>query len=475
MRTIEPRELVSPGRCIVRGKRLARTAALIGLLLVVALISGVAPAAHGTLQPVTAWTRYHANPSNNALVADPNHTAVSWRSPVEPDNMRAVSIVGNTVYAIGVGKAHGVYAFTRATGRPIWTAHLDNVVMTQAIVADGRIFVGTGNNYLRQAPVRDYRTVLRGTGFNSIDALDAATGKLVWRLPLQGEAMPTPVYRDGVLYWVTGGRRFLAVDAPTGRIKWSLSIPSYMSMSSIAEDGNLLIFGGAHPYAEYAVDLTTHRIAWQHTFTTFKGLPVTGAIDDCSPAVYQHMVFCTGTASAIPTPNGGDAVLQFAWALDTHTGRLLWEYDQGTGKLPNNFAAGVPMAVGGVVYVESPGNKGLQALDARTGRLLWRTTLDATDSSSAILDGSNLFIGDNKGTLYELDAHNGRLLHRMRLGGGVSNLGMVLDSGTLYVPNALGNVVDAIPESALTGASSLDIPSPHGIVVARCTNPTSCG
>ncbi len=448
---------------------------LLAIALLTVPIAGTTAARGAAQQPLTAWTRYHAYPSNNALVTAPAQGTVSWRSRVMPDNMRAVSVVGDRVYAIGVGTAHGVYALNRATGALVWTSRLDNVVMSQAIVVGGRVFVGTGNNYLRQDPVRDYRTVLRGTGFNSIYALDAARGTILWRLHLQGEAMPTPVYRSGVLYWVTGGRRFLAIDAASGRIKWALALPSYMSMSSIAEDGNLLIFGGAHPYAEYAVDLSTHRLAWQHAFATYRGIPVTGAIDDCSPAVYAHMVFCTGTASAQPLPNGGDPIQQFAWALATATGRLLWEDDQGAGRLPNNFAAGVPIAVGGTVYIESPGNRGLQALDARTGRPLWHTTLDATDSSSPILDGTKLLIGDNKGTLYELDARSGRLLHRMRLGGGVSNLGMVLADGTLYVPNALGNVVDAIPEATLTGAAHLDVPAPRGPVAVQCHTPGGCG
>ncbi len=451
-------------------------ALLVVILQPVALsVHGSATAAAGSPAPVTAWTRYHYDPSNNALIAEPHRAAVSWRSPVVQDKIRAVSIVGETVYAIGAGKAHAVYALNRTTGKPLWMTPLDNVIMSQAIVAGGRVFVGTGNNYMRAAPAPDYRTVMRGTGFNSIYALDAASGRIVWRLLLQGEAMPTPIYRDGVLYWVTGDRRFLAIDAASGRIAWSLQIPSYMSMASIAEDGNLLIFGGAHPYAEYAVDLTTRRVAWRHQFSTFKGLPVTGAIDDCSPAAYQHTVFCTGTASANPTPNGGDPIRQFAWALDTRSGSLLWAYDQGAGKLPNNFAAGVPIAIGGVVYVESPGNKGLQALDAGTGRLLWQATLKAADSSSSVLDGANVFIGDNAGTLYEFDARSGRLLHRMLLGGGVSNLGMVLDSGTLYVPNALGGVVDAIPERVLDAAPTLEVSQPQGVAVSQCSKPADCG
>jgi len=462
---------------IVQGLGRRLSLALLVVMLQPAALSfhADAVAAANSTGQAAAWTRYHYDPSNNALISEPHRAAVSWRSPVVQDKIRAVSIVGETVYAIGAGKAHAVYALDRTTGKPLWTTPLDNVIMSQAIVAGGRVFVGTGNNYMRAAPAPDYRTVVRGTDFNSIYALDAASGRIVWRLPLQGEAMPTPIYRDGVLYWVTGDRRFLVIDAASGRIAWSLQIPSYMSMASIAEDGNLLIFGGAHPYAEYAVDLTTRRVVWQHQFATFKGLPVTGAIDDCSPAVYQHTVFCTGTASANPTPNGGAAIRQFAWALDTRGGSLLWVYDQGAGKLPNNFAAGVPIAAGGVVYLESPGNKGLQALDTRTGQLLWPATLKATDSSSPVLDGASLFIGDNAGTLYEFNARNGRLLHRMLLGGGVSNLGMALDSGTLYVPNALGGVVDAIPERVLDAAPTLEVAPPQGVVTSQCGKPADCG
>src|SRR5690348_10302912 len=167
-------------------------APLLTVALVAVPIAATMAATRVAQPPLTAWTRYHAYPSNNALVTAPARGVVSWRSRVMPDNMRAVSVVGDRVYAIGVGKAHGVYALNRATGALVWMRRLDNVVMSQAIVVGGRVFVGTGNNYLRQDPVRNYRTVLRGTGFNSIDALDAASGRILWRLPLQGEAMPTP-------------------------------------------------------------------------------------------------------------------------------------------------------------------------------------------------------------------------------------------------------------------------------------------
>lgn len=417
--------------------------------------------------PAPAWLSYHNDAGNNAVFAEPSHAPVSWRSPALHDSLIGVSVVGDTAYAVGVGKTHGVYALNRANGRLLWSQKLDNQVMSQPIVARGRIFVGTGNAYFREYPVLHWSTVVRGTESNSIYALDAASGAVLWRLSLPGEAMPTPVYRNGVLYWVTGDRHFLAIDAASGRIAWSLTLPSYMSMSSPVQDGNLLIFGGAHPYAEYAIDIVHHRVAWQHRFTKFAGWPVTGAVDDCSAALYDQMVFCTATTSTAAVPPAGAQIHGFAWALDAQTGRLLWQYDAGMGKLPPFFAAGVPAVANGVVYLESPGSPRIQALDARTGRLLWSARLAAPGSSAPLIDGNLLLRADDKGTLYAFDARNGTLLHRMHLGGVIHNIGLVLDGGTLYVPNKAAGVVDAIPESALSSATTLDVAPPHGPVVVK--------
>src|SRR5439155_26419178 len=95
-----------------------------------------------------------------------------------------LSVVGARVYAVGAGAAHAVYAFNRANGQLLWTRVLDHIVMTQPLVAGNRIVVGSGNNYMRANPVRDWRTVIRGTGSNAIYALDAATGAVLWRRPV---------------------------------------------------------------------------------------------------------------------------------------------------------------------------------------------------------------------------------------------------------------------------------------------------
>lgn len=421
-----------------------------------------------------SWLSYHGDPSNNALFAPWSTPAASWRSASVQDEMFAGSVVGDTVYAAGAGQTHAVYAINRANGQIRWAQIVNNLVMTQPIVVAGRVFVGTGNNYMREAPVTNWTHVSRGSGVNAVYSLNAATGQVIWSRPVVGEAMPTPIFVGGILYVATGDRHLLALSAETGAILWLLALPSYVSMSSPVQDGSLLLFGGAHPYAEYAVDIRTRRVVWQHIFTPVDGQAVTGAIDDCSGAVAHHVIYCTGTTSITAHPRGGTPVRQFAWALDTRTGAVLWLKDEGAGVLPNFFSAGVPTVLGGVVYIPTPANKGLDARGAGNGLLHWHLRLDGKSRSAPVVIRDHIYTSDDMGTVYDIKRAGGVLLHRLHLGGGVSNIGLTLSNGVLYVPNALGGVVDAVPVRLFSRTKTLDVASPFPPVSLQ-VGTSSCG
>lgn len=451
--------LGSVGSDRVAGRRTTRWRAGPFLALCVCLCALALPPLRvqaATLQPST-WTRYHFEPGNNALVTQSGVAPVSWRSADLAQQVYTVSVVGNRVYGDGIKGKDSAFALDRSTGKLLWNTPVDNWAMSQPLVVDNRVFIGSGNQtFFWHGDVQYF-----GTGSNSIYAMDAATGKVIWRLRLEGEAMPTPVYTGGVLYWVTGDRRFLAIDPANGHIIWQLALPSFMSMSSPAQYGDLLIFGGARTYNEFAVNIKSRRLAWQYKWGTWKGLPITNGVDDCPPAVANGLVFCNGSASVDPARPPGGLIKQFAWAIDAQTGKLRWQYDQGDGHRTKFNAGGVPTAVGNIVYVEAPGSKGLQALDQRTGKLIWKATLGASNRSGAVVDGSSLYISDDAGTLYQFDARTGKLLHRMKNGGGMSTIGIVLVGGTLFIPSKAG-VVEAIPTRTFTQAAKVDIASLHG-------------
>ena len=92
---------------------------------------------------------------------------------------------------------------------------------------------------------------------------------------------------------VTGDRAVYAIDAQTGKLRWKLVIPSYDSVSSPIIQGNLIYFGGAHPYRVYAVNIDTHRIAWQTDLPHVIGASSTPMRRPwCSPATARKIPFC---------------------------------------------------------------------------------------------------------------------------------------------------------------------------------------
>jgi outer membrane protein assembly factor BamB len=397
-------------------------------------------------RPLTAvgppvWTKYALGNGNNPVyeAASVRGWAVTWSTRV-PEPLQQASVAGGVVYATGDGMAPGdghVYAFDAATGSLLWKTRLDNMSMTTPLVADGLVFVGTGNQYFR--PDQYPRTlrlknvdIVRGRGPNSVYALSAATGRVRWRFPTPGEDMPTFVYRDGVVYVANGNGRVYALAAKTGRLLWSVPIGSYVSMSSPAMAGHLLFVSGAHPYRLYAVDTRVGRVVWSR--------PVPGVFagsDDSSLAVVHDQIFLEGT--------GGTH--RRAWtkvfAFDTR-GNLLWTRKIATGPLPDDIEVGSPVAVAGTVYAGSPLNGEEVALSARTGRIRWRfTAAGPIATSAAVVDGV-VYVGDATGTLYALDGRSGALVAARQLGGRLAADYPIIVGATLYEPDENGVLV-ALP------------------------------
>ncbi len=105
------------------------------------------------------------------------------------------------------------------------------------------------------------------------------------------------------------------------------------------------------------------------------------------------------------------------YAFERSSGLLLWRYKLG-------YQVGSSPAVvpgWGVVFSaheESPDGGGfVVSLDARTGQEIWRTHTDAHPHSSVAVDVERrrVFVGDNLGNLYALDAVHGGYEWRQRL------------------------------------------------------------
>ena len=130
-------------------------------------------------------------------------------------------------------------------------------------------------------------------------------------------------------------------------------------------------------------------------------------------------------------------------AVAAATGRVLWHRQLG------RCIAASPALAGGVVYValmnalpcadperSSPGY--LQALDARTGRPLWRFRAGVTESSPLVV-GRLVYFGSWDGRIYAVDVRTHRPRWTYATGGEVKG-GVAFSQGTVYAGSYDGHV-----------------------------------
>lgn len=147
-------------------------------------------------------------------------------------------------------------------------------------------------------------------------ALDARSGVLKWELDLQEEPF-RPVYRDGTLYLTTRGDRgggalgaghAVALDAATGRVLWKFPLPDAADASWIGGSVGLAgvtatqVIVPSRNGRVYALDRMTGALQWERR----------------GRGPYDRGVLLNSIVVV-----GGDAL--YVEALDLSSGKLVWE------------------------------------------------------------------------------------------------------------------------------------------------------
>jgi outer membrane protein assembly factor BamB len=151
------------------------------------------------------------------------------------------------------------------------------------------------------------------------------------------------------------------------------------------------------------------------------------ALLEFPPVIYGHSLFLIDDNAS-------------AKAIDTRTGRKLWERKLGTLAAASP-ALGVPQ---GLIFVpvlaiagHSPGNGQIVALSVKTGRVAWSRHVGAGTESSPLAWGDSLYFGDQAGTVYSVRARDGHLNWTYQASGAVKG-GPAFANGVLYFGDYAG-------------------------------------
>ncbi|WP_258110159.1 PQQ-binding-like beta-propeller repeat protein [Alicyclobacillus sp. SP_1] len=370
----------------------------------------------------------------------------NWIYTLKGESHGGGSIVDGT-YFIG-DNSGDVTAIQVTTGKARWVTHVaDNNIMTVPLVYQGRVFVGVGNNQFQPGHL------IRGTGVNEIVALSEKTGRILWTVKTSGEDMPTFIVHQNVLYALGGDGVLRALRPSSGQVLWTLSLGGVDSMSSPVIVHHLLFAGMSSPYRTVAVNLETHRLAFQTPFPK-----AVAAVDDASIVygdgkVYQQWVERKAGSKTEYRQN--------LTAINATNGHVVWTYYEpyGVKQTPQDYEAAAPVYNKGILYFGSSFHKQLYAISASNGQLLWNYQLSSAANETPVLTTNNVLIGDVQGNLYALDQLTGFPIGMKSYQGQIFlNADPVYCNGVLFVPMASRSAsgspqayVRAIPLSRFSG------------------------
>jgi outer membrane protein assembly factor BamB len=282
----------------------------------------------------------------------------------------------------------------------------------------------------------------------------AATGWRPWRFRMSNDVWGTPSVADDLVYVTsfevhaldvaTGRRRFKTRD-----VAWSMAV----------EDGRIHASDGPTLFALEAregADLWRHSMdGWVYSLKADRGTLVTGtrgggvqAWEAVSGAKLWEISGCqTDFESSEAGPSVHDGTV-YVWqegrlrALDARTGEERWSYPIGDAA----SCGGVPIRLthgpDGHVYV-SAGSRVL-AVEAASGMVRWHFEAPAVFLSppafvpGPAVTGGGVYLADYLGTVYALDAADGRDRWRIATEARASIEPVLVAAGHVHVGSGMG-------------------------------------
>ncbi|WP_440947706.1 PQQ-binding-like beta-propeller repeat protein [Methanosarcina sp. T3] len=258
--------------------------------------------------------------------------------------------------------------------------------------------------------VKDGILLLSGEYEEGLIAVDAETGEPLW----DKEWSARLVYKDGVLFAVHSSN-IDALDAKTGELFWSKEY-SDVWWSTPVIFGDILFFSTPEDRYVTAIYAENGTLKWRYEFniTSFEtggstyyrmSNPLVNGNILVSRYYASHSIYTEPIAidPAEPEPEIEEPVVEVGLvALDAKTGKEIWRYPNlGTYSYD-------PFIYKDLIYIEDEGT--ILALSAESGKIVWKTNVGEWADIVEVKDGEMLV---NSGNSVLLNASNGDILKEL--------------------------------------------------------------
>jgi outer membrane protein assembly factor BamB/predicted phosphohydrolase len=300
-------------------------------------------------------------------------------------------------------------------------------------------------------PVTDGKSLFIGDDVGCLYSLNLKSGKTNWTFNTGMRIVGSPAVSEGVVVFGSANYNIYGLDARTGKELWHISTNQAVMGAATIENGIAYIGGGDGRM--FAIDIHTGKIKW--SFDELKNYVLT------RPLVYNQKLYF-GTWDT------------HFYALNLADGSLAWKWNNGNGNPKLSPASVWPVAANGKIFITAP-DRYFTCLDAETGEQVWRTkeykvretvglsedgktvyskcmwdTIVAMDATVAepitrwathagfgyehnpampLEKDGTLWVSTKNGLLLGVDAQNGNVMWRHKIGNSILNTPLPL-SGT---------------------------------------------
>lgn len=350
--------------------------------------------------------------------------AVAWRTSIGDGNSRSGRISAPPVMAQGrvfvLDASANLTVLDAASGRTLWRF--------DTRPGDERGGGGSGGG----AAVEGDKVYI-ATGYAQIIALEAESGKEIWRTPLSAPFRSNPTTGNGRVYAVSTDNQIHALDAATGRKLWqhagiTESAGLYGGSSPILA-GSMLV-AGLSSGEVFALRADNGRVLWSDSLASQARTDAVSALADLRgfPVVDRGQVIVASHAGRLAD-------------IDLRSGARIWEQSYGSFN--------PPWVAGEFLFLVTTEND-LLCVARRDGRVRWvqplRKWKDEKDKkgrvvwTGPILAGGRLFMANDQGDGLVVSPEDGEVAARMSLPGPISVLPVVANR-TVFVVTDNGDLL----------------------------------
>ena len=348
----------------------------------------------------------------------------------DSSRLTATPIVADGRIYVLDAAAH-LYAFQASNGKPLWDKDLSpqagNSSFDWSLGLMGTDSANDPSKGFGGGPAYDDGKLFVATGFGAVYALDAASGKLLWKTKLDVPIIDAPTANGGRVFVCTQDNHFYALAQIDGRKLWDhqgiSEAASVMESTSPAVAGDFVLA----PYSSgelFAIRVENGRPAWNDMLTRSGNVTALSELDDIAgrPVIDRNMVFAISHSGIMA-------------AINLDTGDRVWTRDIG--------GIQTPWIAGDFLYVTTT-DGALLCLQRKDGRVKWIHQLqrwedmknkeDAIVWSGPVLISNRLILLSSNGYAISISPYTGELLGRVQIADGNGTyLAPIVANGTLYL------------------------------------------